>query len=61
MIRKGSFISLKTEGYKLHYFETASGIKFVMSTDLNVGDITDQLRALYTIVRLGAFNQFVKI
>ena len=33
--------------YKLHLFETASGLKFVLLTDLNVGNIRDSLQSIY--------------
>ena len=40
-----------TGSYKLNYFETLSGLKFVMLTDNNVGDIQQELREIYCKVR----------
>ena len=33
--------------YKLHLYETATGLKFVLLTDLNVGNIRDNLQTIY--------------
>lgn len=38
----------RTNVYKLHYFETASGLKFVLTTDANVGNMRDVLQRIYS-------------
>jgi hypothetical protein len=50
MSRKIGFQSFKTEGFKLHYFETASGLKFVITTDLAAPDMNEHLRSIYSNV-----------
>ena len=46
--RKEGFIAYKTNAYKLHFFETPTGLKFVLNTDPMVGNIRDVLRYLYS-------------
>ncbi len=41
--------SFSTKEYKLHFFETSSGLRFVLTTDKSVGRLTDTLRQLYRI------------
>lgn len=50
--RKDDYFSYKTNRYKLNYYETASGIKIVLNTDVNVGNIRDLLHQLYENVSL---------
>lgn len=50
-LRKEGFHEYRTGSYKLNYFETASGLKFVLNTDLAVGDIRDELKSIYKNVR----------
>eukprot|EP01137_Pigoraptor_chileana_P001124 Opistho-2@38288 len=38
----------KTSAYKLNFYETASGLKFVLNTDPNVGDIRDVLQQIHS-------------
>lgn len=45
---KESFTSYGTSKYKLHFFETATGLKFVLNTDTSVGSLTDTLRNVYS-------------
>lgn len=44
---KNSFISYRTNKYKLHFYETPTGLKFVMNTDLAVENIQDTLHDIY--------------
>eukprot|EP01083_Nonionella_stella_P006290 18305_1 len=41
--------SLTTEGYKLHYLESMSGVRFVMVTDVNVASQRNTLLTLYNM------------
>ena len=45
---RGGFYACNTSAYKLHYFETASGLRFVLTTDLTAGDLRDTLRHIYS-------------
>ncbi|KND05007.1 TRAPP subunit BET5 [Spizellomyces punctatus DAOM BR117] len=42
------FISYRTNAYKLHYFETPTGLKFVMNTDPHMDSMRDALRMMYS-------------
>lgn len=42
------FRHYSTGAYKLNYYETMSGLKFVMLTDNNVGDIQSELREIHS-------------
>ena len=44
----GGFYACSTSAYKLHYFETASGLRFVMTTDLAAADMREPLRNIYS-------------
>jgi len=44
-----SFNHYRTNTYKLHFFETLTGLKFVLLTDPQVGDIKDCLKNIYSI------------
>jgi hypothetical protein len=46
--RGGGFYACSTSTYKLHYFESASGLRFVMTTDLAVADMRENLRHIYS-------------
>lgn len=48
--RKDGFLSFKTNCYKLNYYETPTGLKFILNTDNNVGNIRDILHQLYSTV-----------
>eukprot|EP00128_Syssomonas_multiformis_P013683 Colp12_sorted_trinity150504_noHs@35924 len=45
---KDGFYYYSTSAYKLHFYESPSGIKFVMNTDPTVGDIREILRQIYS-------------
>ena len=47
MCSAGGFYACSTSTYKLHYFETASGLRFVLTTDLAAADMRDALRHIY--------------
>ena len=47
---KESFTSYGTTKYKLHFFETATGLKFVLNTDTSVGSLNDTLRNIYSTI-----------
>lgn len=52
MVRKlggqeDSFISFRTGQYKLHYYETATNIKFVMLTDIATQNMRNVLHQIY--------------
>ena len=38
----------KTDTYVCHHFETASGIRFVLNTDRDAGDLRPNLRHIYS-------------
>lgn len=44
---KEGLIGYTASNYKLHYFETPTGYKFVLNTDTSVGNIQDVLRHIY--------------
>jgi len=46
--QKDGLVSFKTNQYKLNYYETASGLKFILNTDLSVGNLRDVLHQLYS-------------
>eukprot|EP00301_Raphidiophrys_heterophryoidea_P017455 c2745_g1_i1.p1 GENE.c2745_g1_i1~~c2745_g1_i1.p1 ORF type:complete len:159 (+),score=23.44 c2745_g1_i1:52-477(+) len=45
----------KTPTFKLHYFETLTGIRFVVNTDPNVPDLRETLKHIYSNI----FVEFV--
>lgn len=47
--------ALKTDSYTLHHLETGSGLRFVLNTDNNAGDLRPTLRQLYS----GIFVEYV--
>ena len=48
--RKDEFCSYSTSKYKLNFYETPSGLKFVLNTDLGVGNIRETMLSLYSKV-----------
>ncbi|KAL2079413.1 hypothetical protein ACEWY4_025157 [Coilia grayii] len=45
---KDGFVSFQTSRYKLHYYETPTGIKIIMNTDLGVPNCRDILHQIYS-------------
>ncbi|XP_018589292.1 trafficking protein particle complex subunit 1 [Scleropages formosus] len=45
---KDGFVSFQTSRYKLHYYETPTGVKVVMNTDLGVPNCRDILHQIYS-------------
>ncbi|XP_061566075.1 trafficking protein particle complex subunit 1 [Cololabis saira] len=45
---KEGFQSFQTSKYRLHYYETPSGLKFVMNTDLSVPNARETLQHIYS-------------
>ncbi|KAL7276183.1 Trafficking protein particle complex subunit BET5 [Rhizina undulata] len=45
--RDDSFISYRTNSYKLHYYETPTNLKFVMLTDLKMNNLRVVLHQIY--------------
>ena len=41
------FIAYRTSQYKLHYYETPTGLKFIINTDPNVESLRPALRQIY--------------
>ena len=52
MTRKEGFTGIKTNKYKMNYYETPSGIKFILNTDLNAaGNVRELLHQCYEQVK----------
>ncbi len=47
---KENFLGYTTSKYKLHYFESATGLKFVLNTDVSVGNLKDELWNIYSTI-----------
>lgn len=45
---KESFYSFSTDKYKLHLYETPTGVKFILNTDNRVGDLRDLLQHVHS-------------
>ncbi|XP_002154617.1 trafficking protein particle complex subunit 1 isoform X1 [Hydra vulgaris] len=46
---KDLFVNYRTNNYKLNYFETPTGLRIILNTDLNVAKCDDYLRSIYKI------------
>jgi hypothetical protein len=46
-LEKTGFHFFKTSVYKLHFFETASNNKFIITTDPDVPDLRDSLKSIH--------------
>ncbi|KAL1510323.1 hypothetical protein AB1Y20_006643 [Prymnesium parvum] len=44
----GGFYACSTNVFKLNYFETPSGHRFILCTDLSAGDMREPLRHIYS-------------
>ncbi|MCJ8750205.1 hypothetical protein PDJAM_G00259820 [Pangasius djambal] len=58
---KDGFVSFQTSRYKLHYYETPTGIKVVMNTDLGVPNCRDVLHQIYSTVSVCTITGVRKI
>ncbi|XP_030043763.1 trafficking protein particle complex subunit 1 [Microcaecilia unicolor] len=47
---KDGFLSFQTSKYKLHYYETPTGLKIVMNTDLGVNNMRETLHQIYSSI-----------
>ena len=50
MDMKTGFQNIQTSRYKLHYYETPSGLKFIMNTDLTVDNMRVHLHQMYSSI-----------
>jgi|MDSX01.1.fsa_nt_gb hypothetical protein len=46
--RSAGFYACSTTTFKLNYYEAASGLRFVMSTELGAGDMREPLRHIFS-------------
>lgn len=47
---KEGFLGYSTSKYKLNYFETATGLKFVLNTDISVGNLAEEMWHIYSTI-----------
>jgi hypothetical protein len=53
--REDTFMSFRTSAYKLHYFETPTGFRFILLSDPTADSLRFVLRQIYQ----GAFLEYV--
>ena len=46
-----SFYAFRASNYKLHFLESPSGLKMVLNSDQDAGDLREHLQAIYLQVR----------
>ncbi|KAI3376086.1 hypothetical protein L3Q82_016386 [Scortum barcoo] len=56
VLRKEGFLSFQTSKYRLHYYETPSGLRFVLNTDLSVSNARETLQHIYNNATQTSFN-----
>lgn len=44
---KRGFLCYKTSKYALHYYESLTGVKFILNTDITIKNVRDLLQQLY--------------
>ena len=47
--RKDAFLNYRTNRYKLHFYETPTGMKFILNTDVNVANVKEYLHEVYKV------------
>lgn len=52
---KKGFLCYKTNKYALHYFETPTGLKFILNTDVNAQNVRELLYQIYRQVSQHSF------
>ncbi|KAK2193536.1 hypothetical protein NP493_10g04045 [Ridgeia piscesae] len=57
--QKEGLLNLRTNQYKLHFYETATGLKFVMNTDINEAASAPNVTALLHEIYQSIYVEFV--
>ena len=47
-ISRETFLGYRTNAYRMHYFETASGLKFILTTDAATASMREALQRIYS-------------
>lgn len=53
---KRGFLCYKTSKYALHYYESLTGVKFILNTDTTIRNVSDLLYQIYKEVSLDNFK-----